>query len=160
MPPSSASESSPPRLASRPAVARKTAWKLVASVSVAVVCMGGLLYASARSDLQYYRHVDEVVGSRDGMRGKRLQVHGNAVAIYTGATDKLDYKFTIESRPPRSPARIEARYHGVVPDTFKDGSEVVASGTLAPDGSLAVTQIDAKCPSKYNAATAVSTNKY
>ncbi len=46
-------------------------------------------------------------------------------------------------------------YTGVVPDTFKDGAEVVLNGRLTQAGF----QVDrngvmAKCPSKYEAAPA------
>ena len=46
---------------------------------------------------------------------------------------------------------ITARYTGVVPDTFKNGSEVVLKGQLHPDGDFMVTPngVMAKCPSKY-----------
>jgi cytochrome c-type biogenesis protein CcmE len=65
----------------------------------------------------------------------------------------LQYRFKIESRPPRAPAVITAVYSGIVPDTFKSGAEVVAKGSLGPDNVLAVVPdgIMAKCPSKYDA---------
>jgi cytochrome c-type biogenesis protein CcmE len=45
---------------------------------------------------------------------------------------------------------VDARYTGVVPDTFKDDAEVVLKGTLAQDGfTVARDGVMAKCPSKY-----------
>jgi len=47
---------------------------------------------------------------------------------------------------------LPVRYTGVVPDTFKDGAEVVLKGRLGPDGfSVDKDGVMAKCPSKYNA---------
>ena len=44
---------------------------------------------------------------------------------------------------------MAATYTGLVPDTFKDGAEVVAKGTLTPENGLNVIPdgIMAKCPS-------------
>jgi cytochrome c-type biogenesis protein CcmE len=62
--------------------------------------------------------------------------------------DTLDYIFKIQSNGKI----VNARYTGVVPDTFKDGSEVVIKGTLAQDGfHVAPNGVMAKCPSKYEA---------
>jgi cytochrome c-type biogenesis protein CcmE len=65
----------------------------------------------------------------------------------------LRYEFEIESRPPRPHAVIKARYRGIVPDTFKRGSEVVATGRIGPEGVLETETIMAKCPSKYDVET-------
>jgi len=43
---------------------------------------------------------------------------------------------------------MRATYTGITPDTFVNDSEVVLTGTLAPDGFHA-TNMTAKCPSKY-----------
>jgi cytochrome c-type biogenesis protein CcmE len=50
---------------------------------------------------------------------------------------------------------IPARYTGVVPDTFKNASEVVLKGKLQDGGfSVEPNGVMAKCPSKYNPQTA------
>jgi cytochrome c-type biogenesis protein CcmE len=58
----------------------------------------------------------------------------------------LDYRFQVQSNGKVVPVR----YTGVVPDTFKDGAEVVLKGTLSSDGfSVEPNGVMAKCPSKY-----------
>jgi len=47
---------------------------------------------------------------------------------------------------------MRAFYTGIVPDTFKDDSEVVLTGMLTKDGFMA-NDLTAKCPSKYDEAT-------
>jgi cytochrome c-type biogenesis protein CcmE len=62
--------------------------------------------------------------------------------------DTLEYRFQIQSKG----AVIPASYTGIVPDTFKDGSEVVLKGHLKPDGfAVEANGVMAKCPSKYEA---------
>lgn len=135
-------------------VSRATAVKITASVVVVAAAVGYLLKASMKEGAEYYKHVDEVTSNIDSFRGKRLQVHGHVV---DGSIEQekgtLNYRFKIESRPPRAPAVISASYSGLVPDTFKGGAEVVAKGTLTGDNRLSVVPdgIMAKCPSKYEA---------
>ena len=55
---------------------------------------------------------------------------------------------------------MTASYRGLVPDTFKSGAEVVATGKIAADGTLAVVPdgIMAKCPSKYDSKVTAKTD--
>jgi cytochrome c-type biogenesis protein CcmE len=129
------------------------AWKIVVSVVLVTGAIAFLLSRSLKEGVQYYKHVDEVMASPDAVRDKRLQVHGNVVNdSIEQARGTLQFRFKIESRPPRAPAVISAVYEGLVPDTFKSGAEVVASGTLGGDNVLHVSAdgIMAKCPSKYD----------
>ncbi|HVU51660.1 MAG TPA: cytochrome c maturation protein CcmE [Polyangia bacterium] len=138
-------------------VSRGAAWKIVLSVVVVTGVVGYVLRTSVVS-AEYYKHVDEVMASPGQFHGKKLQVHGNVVpGSIEQAKGTLMYRFKIEtgamSRPdPRPVAVIAASYTGLVPDTFKDGAEVVAKGTLGADDKLEVVPdgIMAKCPSKYD----------
>jgi cytochrome c-type biogenesis protein CcmE len=133
---------------------RATAIKIVATVIAVMVPVGFVLRASMKEGAEYYKHVDEVMGNIGRLRGKTLQVHGHVVeGSIEQAKGTLLYRFKIESRPPRGPGVITARYTGLVPDTFKGGAEVVATGKLTPDDQLDVVPdgIMAKCPSKYDA---------
>jgi cytochrome c-type biogenesis protein CcmE len=135
-------------------VNRAAAIKILASVVVVASAVGYMLTSSMKQGAEYYKHVDEVTSNVDAWRGKRLQVHGHVVAgSIEQAKGTLLYRFKIESKAPRPPAVISATYNGLVPDTFKDGAEVVAKGTLTSDDQLSVIPdgIMAKCPSKYEA---------
>jgi len=142
-----------------PAVSRGSAWKVVVSVVIVTGAVAMLLKSSVKEGAEYYKHVDEVMANVGEFRGKRLQVHGHVVpGSIEQAKGTLMYRFKIEtgamSKPdPRKPAIISASYTGLVPDTFKDGAEVVAKGKLGPDDRLEANDIMAKCPSKYEATT-------
>jgi cytochrome c-type biogenesis protein CcmE len=129
-------------------VDRRTAWKIVLSVVVVVGAVSGLLWASLKEEIQLWKSPDEVVQSPGAFKGKRLNVGGHVLSL-TADRAALDYNFEIESRPPRPHAIVKARYHGLVPDTFKTGGEVVATGKIADDGTLVAETVMAKCPSKY-----------
>jgi cytochrome c-type biogenesis protein CcmE len=92
--------------------------------------------------------VDEVVAQPAAWQDKNLQVHGNVVPGSIGRKkDSLDWRFEIQ----RNGQKMTAYYTGIVPDTFKDDSEVVLTGRLSAQGFVA-TEMTAKCPSKYEAA--------
>ena len=78
-------------------------------------------------------------------QGRRLQLHGYVAGIER-KRNSLEYRFNVQSNG----REVRARYTGVVPDTFKEGAEVVLKGTLSPDGfHVERNGVMAKCPSKY-----------
>src|SRR5829696_3986104 len=125
------------------------ALKIVATAVVLAGALGGLMYTSLQDGTEYYKHVDEVMSDPAAWHGKKLQLHGYVVdKSIMRRPDTLDYIFQIHSNGKI----VNARYNGVVPDTFKDGSEVVIKGTLSGDGfHVSPNGVMAKCPSKYEA---------
>ena len=112
---------------------------------VLALAFGGLLYSTLGESAQYYKHVDEVMVQPDIWYGKPLQIHGYAKDVRR-KRDSLEYSFEMHNKGQV----VHASYTGIVPDTFKNDSEVVLEGTLGPDGFHA-TGMTAKCPSKYEA---------
>lgn len=124
-------------------------FKIGATLLVLGLAFGGLMYSTLSEGTEFYKHVDEVTANPTAWQGKRLQLHGFVVEkSILRRPDTLDYRFQVQSNGKVLPVR----YTGVVPDTFKDGAEVVLKGRLGPDG-FAVDKdgVMAKCPSKYNA---------
>jgi len=112
------------------------------------LAFAGLMYSTLSEGTEYYKHVDEVMTNPAQWEGKRLQLHGFVVdKSILRRPDTMDYKFQVQSNGKVIPVR----YSGVVPDTFKDGAEVVLKGRLGPDGfTVDPNGVMAKCPSKYN----------
>ena len=122
--------------------------KIGVTTLVLATVFGILLYTTLGESMQYYKYVDEVVGSQADWSGKKLQVHGYVVPGSIGKKrDVLEYRFDIQ----RNGKTLRAFYNGIVPDTFKDDSEVVLTGVLTKEGFVA-NDMTAKCPSKYEAA--------
>jgi cytochrome c-type biogenesis protein CcmE len=79
-----------------------TALKIVASVVAVLGAVGALFYFSAVPGMEYYKYVDEVMTSPAALHGKRLKVHGYVVeGSILKKRDALDYKFKLQTRPPR-----------------------------------------------------------
>jgi len=122
--------------------------KITLSALVAGGALISLLWATVSSGAEYYKYVDEVATDPGAWKGKRLQIHGHVEA---GSIQRrkgtLEYRFVVE----RNGSSIPVSYTGIVPDTFKDKSEVVVKGRFGADGRFVGTDVMAKCPSKYEA---------
>src|SRR5476649_1418125 len=104
--------------------------RLIISVVVIGAAFSGLMYMTLASDTEYYKHVDEVMVQPSAWYGKNLQLHGFVVDTVERRPDTFDWRFKIQNKGQV----VQATYTGVVPDTFKTGSEVVLKGQLTADG--------------------------
>jgi cytochrome c-type biogenesis protein CcmE len=122
--------------------------KIGATLLIVGLAFAGLMYSTLSEGTEFYKHVDEVMANPAEWQGKRLQLHGFVVdKSILRRPDTLDYRFQVQSNGKVVPVR----YSGVVPDTFKDGAEVVLKGRLGADGFVVDKDgVLAKCPSKYN----------
>ena len=121
--------------------------KILLTSVVLIAAFTGLMWTSMQDGTAYYKHVDEVMVDPEAWAGKRLQVHGY-VSNISWKKRTMDFRFEIENNDHI----MQAEYTGVVPDTFQEDAEVVASGHL--EGHTLIVEpngIMAKCPSKYEA---------
>jgi cytochrome c-type biogenesis protein CcmE len=120
--------------------------KITVTSLVLAGALVGLMYTTLQGGTEYYMHVDEVMSNPSAWQGKRLQLHG-FVSDLRQRPNTLDYRFQVQNNGKI----ITAEYSGVVPDTFKNGSEVVLKGQLHGDAfAVEPDGVMAKCPSKYN----------
>jgi cytochrome c-type biogenesis protein CcmE len=125
--------------------------KIGVTTVVLVLAFSGLLWSTLRDGTEYYKHVDEVMTTRDAWEGKQLQLHGFIVGKSILVNPKtLEYRFKVQNNG----SVVDAKYVGVVPDTFKDTpgeeAEVVLKGRLTDEGfRVDPNGVMAKCPSKY-----------
>ena len=129
----------------------------VASVAIIVGALAFILVSTASSAAEFYKRVDEVVPARAQWTGKALEMHG---FVQPGSIQKRldrehqrqEFRFV----EVNCDQKIDVFYAGTIPDTFKDGAEVVVKGRLDGD-SFHATEVLAKCPSKYQATAAPRT---
>ena len=126
--------------------------RIALSTAVILVALGGLMSLSLGETAAYYKHVDEVMSSPEQWYGKNLQLHGHVVdQSILRRPNSLEYRFQIQANGKV----VQASYTGIVPDTFKSGSEVVLKGRLSQAGfAVEPDGVMAKCPSKYEPASA------
>jgi cytochrome c-type biogenesis protein CcmE len=149
---------------------KSTLGKIVLTAAVAVGGVGFLVKSSV-SSAQHYMMVHELLASDlTSWTGKELKVHGyvEAGSIKESVVNQETHRTFLLQREGK---KIRVFNSGPKPDTFKDQSEVVATGHLVPAAqmkpvaeSLGVviesdmpyvvdsTELMAKCPSKYDGA--------
>ena len=129
---------------------------LILSITVVAAALGFLVYTGLSENMVYYFHVDEFLAKADSLKGETVKVNGKVVAG-TIQKQQMDYHFVIHGSPTN---RINVMYHGVVPDTFKDNSDVVVEGVYNPAGNeFRATTLMAKCPTKYEPQNAADGKK-
>jgi cytochrome c-type biogenesis protein CcmE len=164
---------------------RSTLAKIALTVAV-IFGGGGFLIYSSVGHAQHYRMVDELVSDGpkwdDKWHDKELKVHGyvEAGSIVENVVGQVQHRTFVLQKNGK---KIRVFSQGPKPDTFKDQSEVVATGRivkaselqkladdLCKDNKTAAaacpvrtdaeqgwvvdsTDLMAKCPSKYDGAT-------
>src|SRR5262245_5470122 len=126
---------------------RQVVVRVIVSAVILVGAVALLFTLTLQDGAQAYKHVDEGMVNPTQWYGKPLQLHGFADKVEK-ARDSFDYRFVIKN----GEYSVPATYTGSVPDTFKDGSEVVLKGRLTPNGfQVERDGVMAKCPSRYEA---------
>lgn len=118
-------------------------WFVVALL-VAVVAAGYIILDGA-DDAVFAYTVDKAVEMKGELDGKRFRVRGKVQEGTIEATPgQLEMKFGIV----HNDKLMTIAYDKPLPDTFKEGIEVIAEGELK-GGVLVAENVIAKCPSKY-----------
>jgi cytochrome c-type biogenesis protein CcmE len=119
---------------------------LLISILVVVAALGFLVYTGLNDNMVYYYHVDEFLPKASSLQGEVIKVNGK-VTEGSIRKDHLNYDFIIHGAVHNT---VSVNYNGVVPDTFKDGSDVVVEGTYDLNSrKFHATTLLAKCPTKY-----------
>jgi cytochrome c-type biogenesis protein CcmE len=124
--------------------------RLVIALSVAALLAIFLVYTSIAGNSTPTYAPSELAGKTG-----KVSVTGKVVGRVTGdAHSSGGLRFQIRDiNQPKvgKPATVQVIYHGTVPDMFKVGRDVNATGTLK-GGSVVATGLTTKCPSKYQKA--------
>jgi len=124
---------------------RKRKIRLVVALGAAVLLAAGLVYTSFSAGSQTVEPSDIA-----GADGGNYELTGK-VAKGSVVHDGSDLRFEITDRDDPS-ASIPVEYTGQVPDPFREGREVIVSGTIE-DGTFVAEKdsLITKCPSKFAA---------
>ena len=107
-----------------------------------------IIVGTQGSGVGYYMTVSEFLVAEDQTR-LGLRVNGKVVH---GTISREDSGEDVGFDMTDGGAVLVVRYHGIIPDTFVDGADVVVEGALENDGVFAAHMLLAKCPSKYESA--------
>ena len=122
---------------------RKRKIRLIVALTAAVLLAGALVYTSfsASSETKEPSDLQGVTGGNYELTGK--------VADDSVNHDGTELRFEVADRDDPS-ATIPVVYTGTIPDPFREGREVIVSGTV-DDGTFMAEKdsLITKCPSKF-----------
>jgi len=115
-----------------------------------VATMGFLLTVGIGSPggFAYYLKVSEFL-EQGATKGDHFRINGK---VASGSIERMPTGQDVAFVMTDGGRELPVRYHGIIPDTFVDGADVVVEGALGADGTFAAHTLLAKCPSKYEAA--------
>ena len=121
-------------------------YKPIIISAVILLVIGYLIYTGLRDTMVFYLTVSEVLAKPAEDLTDTQKVGGMVTAgsvEWDPKTLKLSFKLEDQQ------ANLIVNYSGVVPDSFKPGTEVIVEGTYRGSGNFWATNIMPKCASKY-----------
>ncbi len=118
---------------------------------IAMLFLGGvgfLVFMGLGSGSSYFLDVSQA-RAMDADKLRSVRLFGTVCA--TGITRPergLGVSFTLEDQFDKS-VTVPVHYKGVVPDTFKEGTEVIVEGDWHDNAAFEARVLMTKCPSKY-----------
>lgn len=119
-------------------------WGWIVSGLILVVIIASFFLNQQEGSIQYYMTASEYLSQQEKYVGKKLKVAGKVKQGSIRSSGQI-HDFVVEDLGKE----IEVTFNGLVPDTFKDGSEVVVEGKGQSDSKFIATSLMAKCASKY-----------
>ncbi|RMF15487.1 MAG: cytochrome c maturation protein CcmE [Candidatus Dadabacteria bacterium] len=114
---------------------------------IGLAAVGYALFAQTGSNMTFYYEVDQV--APDEVAGDRIKLSG---IVRPGTIERDPATLRTDFVVAGAARGYEVTYTGPVPDIFRDGVQVVVTGTFAEGTTHFVAdELLAKCPSKYQA---------
>lgn len=122
-----------------------TNWAVVVALLVAASLVGYVVFDGLGAETYFYS-VDQAVAQGNGIIGETVRIKGQVEpGTIEGEDGTLGRKFRIAEKGKT----IWVTYDRALPDTFEEGVEVVAQGTVDKNGTLIADEVMVKCPSRY-----------
>ena len=111
--------------------------------------VGYLIFTGFNNNSVYFLHVSEALAKGPQNIGK-ARLFGKVHEDYTLENDsEAGVKFELADKENATKS-IPVEYKGVLPDSFKPGTEVIVKGSMKKtEGVFLARQLMTKCPSKY-----------
>ena len=130
-------------LAGGPVLKRK---KFLIGGIIVAIAVGYLSYVGFVGSATYYYTVNELMEQGSSIYGENVRVNGQ---VAPGSIEQERGGLTLRFSIIDNEKSLPVVYQGVVPDSFKPDSEIVAEGHLNSNGVFQANTIMTKCPSKY-----------
>jgi cytochrome c-type biogenesis protein CcmE len=119
-----------------------------AGIAIILATVAWLAYSGIQESKTYYVTVSELFSNED-LQARRLRVAGD---VTTGSILREDGRVNFQIQQGGKMLKIVYTGTEPLPDTLQDGAEAIADGRYTADGTFHAEAVQAKCPSKYEAA--------
>jgi cytochrome c-type biogenesis protein CcmE len=120
--------------------------KLSIGAAVVVSAMAYLMFSGTTASTAFFLTVPELQKRVSTLRGEAVRVAGKVTNDpIQWDVRNLALAFTMGD----DAYRIPVQYHGVKPDMFQAGADVIVEGRVSQDGVLVASNLMTSCPSKY-----------
>lgn len=126
---------------------RKNNWKVILGVIIIILSFIFIVYNGLKGTSLYYLTVSEFTKYKFKFNEEGLRISGKVLkgSIKQGE-NPLEIRFVIFDKETED--KLDVNYKGIIPDTFKDDSDVLIEGVYK-NNIFNATTIFTKCPSKY-----------
>jgi cytochrome c-type biogenesis protein CcmE len=119
--------------------------KFVLGGSAIAAAIAYLIATGMNGTASYYLTVAEAVGAEALGKTEAVRVKGK---VREGSSQWDPRSLRLSFALADGQQQISVSYHGLVPDLFAEGREIIVEGRLSPEGLVAESLL-ASCPSKY-----------
>ena len=138
---------------------RLPAPKFIVAGLLIVGAVSYLMFSGINDTMVYYYTLSELMEKKSDLADVDLRIHGH-VSSGTIRIDRERSQVDFLVMEKKTTNTLPVTYQGIIPDTFKDGAEVVVEGTYEADRHhFQATLLMAKCPSKYEEAQTASSDQ-
>ncbi|UAA38133.1 cytochrome c maturation protein CcmE [Paraneptunicella aestuarii] len=128
---------------------RKKRLFAVSAVIVIVTAAIGLMLYALNQNIDLFYTPSEIVNGKNGVKpsvGQRLRIGGMVVeGSVQRSHDSLDVEFDLIDVGPL----VKVTYHGILPDLFREGQGIVATGVLQEGNLIVADEVLAKHDEEY-----------
>ena len=140
------------------AASRLPAPKFIVAGLLIIGAVSYLMFSGINDNMVYYYTLSELLEKKADLAGVGVRIHGH-VSSGTIRIDREQSQVDFLVMEKKTTHTLPVTYQGIIPDTFKDGAEVVVEGTYQADRNhFQATVLMAKCPSKYEEAQSASSD--
>jgi len=154
--------------------------KFIAGGLLILAAVAYLIITSTKANAQYFLTVDELLARGQSAVGKNMRISGAVIGDSIQYDSKtLDLKFLVAHIPGDNKlikeqgglsaalhtavtdptrARLTIIYNGERPDLLKNEAQAIVVGQLREDGIFYATDLQLKCPTKYEEAVPAQAN--
>ncbi|QJR81737.1 cytochrome c maturation protein CcmE [Alteromonas pelagimontana] len=128
---------------------RKQRLAVVASIGILVIGAISLMLYALTDSIDLFYTPSEIIEGKQGQRpevGQRLRIGGMVVpGTVSRNSESLAVSFDLVDVGPK----VTVRYSGILPDLFREGQGIVATGVLINDTTIEAQEVLAKHDEEY-----------